>query len=394
MRVLFVVNKCKVQTMNYVRSVARGCEQSAALVTYPGHPNVHNWDLLVEDQHLPKVSLLHSDSVRDEDIDLEKFEQELRAAIADLNPQVIHVLFYLHDHIVLRVRSVLDDLGHRAALIYETRDPTGVMPRDLPEREAIEASDGYIFVSEEIYNYFFNRYLIEPRPYLVIRQSEFYARRDELPKKRSDEDGMTHVSLLGTFRGNPENSRHYEEYIQAFLRGTKDTVLHAFSHRPQDYLDRLETEFEGRCINHNPHGPTMDPRQNWHYTSTIGTFDFNLVAHSLWRPKNSREMLRYCNPTKATSPLILADLPLICNTHYSGTVEIIEEFGCGHVFRDWSELNQLFQEKHRWASMQEGARAAAKALCHEAQSEKVLDFYRSIYRTLPATLRPSKNNPE
>jgi hypothetical protein len=67
-------------------------------------------------------------------------------------------------------------------------------------------------------------------------------------------------------------------------------------------------------------------------------------------------MLRVCNPTKATSPLVLADLPVLCLPHYRRVVDIIEEYGCGYVYRGWRDLDELLDDRARWPTLIAGAR--------------------------------------
>jgi hypothetical protein len=377
MRTLFIINRCKHNHLNYVRAVAPHCAANRVVISYMANDWLAKNDLARADSVLGGVSVLHPEPVDELEIDLDRFDAAVRSAVHELQPEVVHMLYYLHDHLVVRARGILDELGSPALLIYETRDPSGILRESLPEKEAIEAADGYIFVSHATFDYFFDRYLFEPRPYLVIRQSEQYANRDALPKKQSDLDGRTHVTLLGWYSEHPDEGRHYEEYIRAFADNTENTVLHAFSHRPRPYLERLETELDGRFVNHEKVPEALFAKPPL-FTSTIGAYDFNLVAHMLWAKKNEREVLRYCNPTKATSPLVLADLPFLCTHHYQGIREIIDEYGCGMIFRGWSDLNELFRDRDRWAPMREGAARAAKELCLEAQGPRVTAFYREV----------------
>ena len=127
-----------------------------------------------------------------------------------------------------------------------------------------------------------------------------------------------------------------------------------------------------------PYVGDPDPRRR-RYTSTLGQLDFNLVAHVLGRPKDDGRMLRVCNPTKATSPLVLADLPVLCLPHYGGVVDIIDEYGCGYVYRGWRDLDALLNDRARWPPLAAGARRAATQLCHEAQAERILAFYRVLH---------------
>jgi hypothetical protein len=377
MRVLYVINRCKHNQLAYVRSIAPHCGDNRVVVSYMANDWLGETWLAKADETLHDVTVLHPKPVGELDIDLGAFDRAICKAIVELRPEVVHMLYYLHDHLVIRVRRILAQTGSRAALVYETRDPSGLFPTALPEREAIAAADGYIFAADAIFDYFFERYLVEPRPYLVIRQSEFYANRDSVPAKLSDGDGRTHVTLLGWFSENPDHCRHYGDYIREFVEGTKNTVLHAFSHRPTPYLETLEADLVGRFVNHPKVQEAIfasPPR----FTSTFGAYDFNLVTHMHWRTKNEREICRYVNPTKATSPLILADLPFLCTRHYQGIGELIDEFGCGFVYRGWSELNELFRDRARWGPMREGAARAAEALCHEAQGPRVAAFYREV----------------
>jgi hypothetical protein len=97
------------------------------------------------------------------------------------------------------------------------------------------------------------------------------------------------------------------------------------------------------------------------------------------RPRDEAKMLRVCNPTKATSPLVRADLPVLCLPHYGGVVDIIEEYGCGYVYRSWRDLDELLNDRARWPALIASAQRAATALCHESQAERIVDFYRTLY---------------
>ncbi len=381
MRVLFVVNRCKKNQMQYLRSIAAHCSESRVIISYVGHQNVVDYGLLEPGAAIGSVTVLHADEISEDAIDLSKFRTEVRSAVEGLRPDVVHCLYYYHDALTLVVREVLGELGHPAVLVYETRDPSSIHRRDLPENEALHASDGYIFATRAIVDHLFARHLWEPEPHIIIRQSELYADRDAYPAKLSDSDGRTHVGLMGTFAEELDSGRHYATYIDAFLSSTRNTVLHVFPHRIVSYLDACASTHDGRLVVHwedRPYVGNPDPRRR-HYTSTIGQLDFNLVAHVLGRPKDEGKMLRVCNPTKATSPLVLADLPVLCLPHYRGVVDIIEEYGCGYVYRGWRDLDALLNDRARWPPLIAAARRAATALCHESQAERILAFYGALH---------------
>src|SRR5262249_32449028 len=156
----------------------------------------------------------------------------------------------------------------------------------------------------------------------------------------------------------------YAAYIDAFLSKTHNTVLHVFPHLRASYLDAGVSTHGRRLVVHRDDRPYVgnpNPRRRA-YTSIVRQFDFNLVAHVLGRPRDEAEMLRVCNPTKATSPLVLADLPVLCLPHYRGVVDIIEEYGCGYVYRGWRDLDALLNDRARWPTLIAGARRAAAAL--------------------------------
>jgi len=380
MRVLFVVNRCKKNQMQYVRSIASRCSEARALVSYIGHRNVIDYGLLEPNEALVSVRVLQPDAIRENALDLSSFRREARLAVDSMRPDVVHCLYYYHDALTLVVRDVLDELRHPAELIYETRDPSGIHRPELPEREALRACDGYIFATRAIVDDLFARHLWEPRPHIIIRQSELYADRDAYPAKLSDRDGRTHVGLMGTFSEEPDSGRHYAAYIDAFLSSTRNTVLHVFPHRRASYLDSGMDRHGDRLVVHGDDRPYVgnpDPSRR-NYTSIVGQLDFNLVAHVLGRPKDEARMLRVCNPTKATSPLVLADLPVLCLPHYGGVVDIVEEYGCGYVYRGWRDLDQLLNDRARWPTLIAAARRAARALCHEAQAERIIAFYRAL----------------
>lgn len=381
MRVLFIVNRCKKNQMQYLRAIAPLCSEARAIVSYIGHRNVIDYGLLEPTAALSSISVLHRDEIREDAIDLARFRSEVRDAVANLRPDVVHCLYYYHDALTLVAREVLDELRHAAVLIYETRDPSGIHRPALPEEQALRASDGYIFATRAIVDDLFARYLWEPEPHLIVRQSELYADRDAYPAKLSDADGRTHVALMGSFSEELDSGRHYAAYIDAFLSGTRNTVLHVFPHLLVSYLGEAASAHDGRLVVHwddRPYVGNPSPRRR-NYTSTIGQLDFNLVAHVLGRPKDEGRMLRVCNPTKATSPLVLADLPVLCLPHYGGVVDLIEEYGCGYVYRGWRDLDALLNDRTRWPPLIAAARRAATALCHEAQAERIVDFYRALY---------------
>lgn len=392
MRVLFVVNRCKKNQMQYVRAIAARCRASRAIISYIGHRNVVDYGLLEPNGAIESVTVLHPDEIREEAIDLSGFRSAVRSAVASLRPDVVHCLYYYHDALTLVVRAVLDELRHAAVLIYETRDPTGIHRPELPERDALRASDGYIFATRAIVDDLFARHLWEPEPHLIIRQSELYADRDAYPRKLSDSDGRTHVALMGTFSEDLDSGRHYAAYIDAFLSATRNTVLHVFPHRRVSYLDAAASAHGGRLVVHwddRPYVGNPNPQRR-NYTSTVGQLDFNLVAHVLGRPRDEARMLRVCNPTKATSPLVLADLPVLCLSHYRGVVDIIDEYGCGYVYRGWRDLEALLNDRTRWPPLVAGARRAAAALCHEAQAARILDFYRALHAERVTAPGPSR----
>jgi hypothetical protein len=381
MRVLFVVNRCKKIQMQYVRSIAPRCSESAVIISYIANQYVVDYGLLEPNAAIGSVSVLHPDEIPEDAIDLSRFRREVQSAVARMRPDVVHCLYYWHDALTLVVRDVLDELRHPAVLVYETRDPSGIGRPELPEKEALRAADGYIFATRAIVDDLFARYLWEPQPHIIIRHSELYAHRDGYPPKLSGRDGRAHVALMGTFSEDRDSGRHYAAYIDAFLSSTRNTVLHAFPHLRVSYLEAGASTHGGRLVVHwedRPYVGNPNPRRR-HYTSTIGQLDFTLVAHVLGRPRDEGEILRVCNPTKATSPLVLADLPVLCLPHYRGVVDIIEEYGCGYVYRGWRDLDELLNDRARWPTLIAGAQRAATALCHESQAERVLDFYRRLH---------------
>jgi hypothetical protein len=59
-------------------------------------------------------------------------------------------------------------------------------------------------------------------------------------------------------------------------------------------------------------------------------------------------------------------------------VDLIDEFGCGYVYRGWRDLDALLNDRSRWPPLIEAARRAARAICHEAQAERIEAFYRTV----------------
>ena len=112
MRVLFVVNRCKKNQMQYVRSIAARCSESRVIISYIGHRNVVDYRLLEPNDAIRSVTVLHPDEIREDAIDLARFRSEVRSAVESMRPDVVHCLYYLHDTLTLVVRDVLDELRH------------------------------------------------------------------------------------------------------------------------------------------------------------------------------------------------------------------------------------------------------------------------------------------
>jgi hypothetical protein len=306
----------------------------------------------------------------------------LANAIADWQPDVVHLMYYNHDDLTLMVRELVD---HTVTVVYECRDPQTTLSGESPgtdlwkrERDAVEASDAQIFVSDALRSYLEQAHGLELRATSLIVPSGF-ARQTIAPPspKLSAGDGRVHIALVGTADDQPDHGRWYVDIIRRLV--SLGLVVHSHFFEPPrfdmgdislDDYHALARELDDYHLH-----PAVPHRQGTALSELVSRYDLMGVFHELEASHhNEVATLAVCMPTKAVCGWLHGGIPVVCFPHYRGVVEQIEAHDIGFVIESWEDLGRLVSDREAIAAATDRTLACRDRFTNEHSAERIAKF--------------------
>ena len=313
--------------------------------------------------------------------------KNLQTLVADVQPDLVHVLYYTHERLTVLARYVL---GAGLPLVWECRDPITTLEGAAPgspawrlEAEAIAAADGHILVSDALRRYLERSHDLDLGAALIVPHA--FAARNAGPAaaKLSAIDGRTHLALVGTADGKPGHGRYYVDVIRRLVG--LGFVIHSHFHDVKgESLDPYR-QLAAELDDYHQH-PTVSFRDGWQLSSLTSRYDLMGVFHELDAPQhNESQTLAVCMPTKAVSGWLHGQIPVVTLPHYRGLVERIERLGIGFVVGDWQELSSLVGAWDRIASATAACAEHRAEFTHEHQVGRIARFYAGMLERTAAS---------
>ncbi len=372
LRVLAIVANFKWVHLDYLHALA---ERVDLTVWWSGSPAPRAVDQAIgEGLRVERLGRIGEESPR-------RVRRRVAALLKAIRPDLVHVLYYRHEELVLLAREVA---GDAMPIVCEIRDPlttsTTVPPGDPwweLEGNALRASDAQIFVSRALRAYLEHAHGVDFGASSIIVPQAF-ALRDVAPpaEKLSARDGRTHIALVGTADLEPDEGRWYGGIIRRLV--DQGLVVHTRFHelpgRSLDVYRELAAELADYHFE-----PQIPMRRDPYLSTAISQYDVMGVFHELEAPRhNESATLAVCLPTKAVSGWFHGAIPAVCTPHYRGVVERIEGHGIGFVAESVDHVGRAVADRRAI----EGARAACLAVretfSQQHQAARIERLYRSL----------------
>ena len=311
--------------------------------------------------------------------------QPWQEIIRGYRPDVVHAMYYLHEELTANLRSVLDGVnvnGCRPRLVFECRDPlttmrpVGNQRATLAERTALEAADGWIFVSEATRSYYEKLHGLNLQRALIVPHG--FAERTVAPPsaKLSAVDGRLHLALVGTAAAAADECRYYGNIIRSLCR--QGIVVHSHFH-PEPAADALYAGLAAELSDYHAH-PKLPFRDGTILSQALSVYDVLGVFHEVDAPqRNQSRTLEVCMPTKAVCGWLLGGLPIVCTPHYRGLTEWIGRFGIGLTVASVDETGGLLG---RTEEIERATRACLEhrhLFTNETQATRIDGYFRSLF---------------
>ena len=310
--------------------------------------------------------------------------ERLADEIAYWQPDVVHVMYYNHDDLTLMVRELVDDT---VTVVYECRDPQTTLSwrRAAPgteiwerEREAVEASDAQIFVSDALRSYLERSHGLELGATSLIVPYGFARRTVAAPSpKLSAGDGRVHIALVGTADDQPDHGRWYVEIIRRLV--SLGLVVHSHFFEPPkfdmgdislDAYHALDRELDDYHLHQ-----AVFHREGTVLSELVSRYDLMGLFHELEATHhNESPTLAVCMPTTAVSGWLHGGIPVVCFPHSRGIVEQIEAHDIGFVIESWEELGRLASDREAIASATARTLACRDLFTNEHNAERIARF--------------------
>jgi hypothetical protein len=313
------------------------------------------------------------------DTPVAEVRRRLEQVIDETAPEVIHVMYYLHEALVGLVREIC---GPGVAVVFECRDPLTTLRRAVSgspawelEAAAIRASDGQILVSDALRAYLERSHGRDLSASSIIVPHGFAARTAGVPQpKLSARDGHPHLALVGTADPRPDHDRCYLEIIRCLV--DQGIVVHSHFHRIAgvnlEPYERLADELGGGYV----HEEKVPYRDGTRLSAIISRYDLMGVFHQLDATLNNESAtLAVCMPTKAVCGWHHGAIPVVCFAHYRGLVELIESLGIGFVVDRLDEVGGIIADRSALERATAATFAVRERFTHEYQAARIADFY-------------------
>lgn len=312
----------------------------------------------------------------------------LEEALSQWRPDLVHVMYYNHEHLTLAVRDLV---GDAVPVVHECRDPLTTLTRARPgsdewrlEHDALCASDAQIFVTEAVRSYFERAHDLElGETSLIVPQG--FARHTISPSspKLSAGDGRVHIALVGTADDQPDHGRWYVDIVRELVGLGLVVHSHFFDLEgvSLDPYRRLASEL----ADYHCH-PAVLHRQGTVLSELVSRYDLMGVFHELGAGHhNESPTLAVCLPTKAVCGWLHAGIPVVCRPFYRGVVEWIESLDIGFVVDGWEDVRAVAADRE--------AIAAATARCLEVRDSFTNEHNAARIRAFVAPLLAGRAGP-
>jgi hypothetical protein len=305
----------------------------------------------------------------------------LAAAIEAVEPDVVHVLYYHHEELVLMARELV---GDRAAVVSEIRDPLTTLrnasagsPEWELEGAALRASDAQVLVTRATRAYLEQAHGLDLGATSIVVPHGF-ARRNLSPpsEKLSAHDGRIHLALVGTAVDDPGCGRWYGDIIRRLV--AQGIVVHSRFHE----LDSTSLEPYRRLAEELPDyrfEPAIPFRWDTLLADATSRYDVMGVFHELEAERaNEASTLAVVLPTKAVSGWFHGGIPVVCTDFYRGIAELIEEHGIGFVVDSVDDVAAAVGDRAVLERATAAALAVREQFSHEHQAGRLAELYTSV----------------
>jgi hypothetical protein len=372
-RVLAVVGRFKSSHIDYLHALAHHTELSVAwsAVGRPGSPQ------MAMDEGLRLTDL---GDLADTPADVVR--ARLAQAIADADPEVVHVMYYRHEQLAVWVREIV---GSRAIVVLEVRDPRTTLDGAGPgspawqlEAAALRASDGQIGVSDALLRYLERAHGRDLSDTSLVVPHAFARRNAGEPQpKLSATDGRIHLALVGTASPDPGHGRYYVDIIRSLV--DQGLIVHSRFHRIAGVslapYEQLAAELPGRYL----HEDKLPYRDGTLLSAATSRYDLMGVFHQLDAPLNNESAtLAICMPTKAVSGWFHGAIPIVCFPHYGGLVEQVQAKGIGFVVENLADVGALAADPAAITRATQNCLAVRDQFSHEYQAARIAAFYEGL----------------
>jgi hypothetical protein len=301
----------------------------------------------------------------------------LARAIADWQPDVVHLMYYNHEELTLMARELA---GDSATIVFECRDPlttlTGAQPgseRWNLEHDALAASDVQIVVSEAMRSYLQESHDLDLDATSLVIPHGFAQRCVAAPSpKLSEQDGRVHIALVGTADEQPDHGRWYGDIIRRLVAA--GFVVHSHFFDLEGVSLAPYRELARELDDYHEH-PTVPHRQGTLMSELMSRYDLMGVFHELDAPHhNESATLATCLPTKAVCGWLHGGIPVVCLPFYRGVVERIEAFDIGFVVEDVDDAARIASDRPAVAAATQRVLAMRDHFTAETNASRIRDF--------------------
>jgi len=331
---------------------------------------------------------------RAEDDGLKTVRDRLSEIVIEYQPDVVHVMYYFHEQLVLLAREVA---RQKTLIVFECRDPlTTLLAPNLRsmcrriEELALRASDAQIFVSAALRNYYESLHGLSLADTSIVIPHAFAQRNaGAVARKLSLDDGKIHLALVGTADPFPDRGRWYGDIIRRLVG--IGFVVHSHFHEMEGISLAPYRELDTGLENYHFH-PAVSFMDGTLLSETISRYDLLGVFYELEaREKNESATLAVCMPAKAACGWFHGAIPVVCFPHYRGLAHWINELGIGFVVAGWDDLRGLRENSAMISKATERCIAVRHMFSNEWNASRIEKFVkdRLAHKIRSIGLRPS-----
>lgn len=312
-------------------------------------------------------------------------ELRLRKILAAWHPDVIHTLFHYNEEMTIMAKRLV---GQNTIVIHETRDPltamlsrTKLRPESDPyqlEREALQVSDGQIFVSQAMRKYCEETHSLNFSANSLVVPMCFCNKQQIAPASRkfSADDGRVHIVLDGTVSSDPNHGRYYVNIINRLV--SLGLVVHSHFHESDGSSNQVYRDLSAQLGDYHYH-ETISFSKNTSYSKALSRYDLMGIFHELNAARhNESVLLETSMPAKAVSGWLSGGIPTVCFSHYKGIIEQVQEFGIGFVAESWDDIARITQDREAIDQATKACLAHRHRFTTEWSAERVATFYERL----------------